>query len=84
MQVGVLSLDVDENASRLMVIDRTTSRILIYNAIPPSPIYQIVLPYKYTLNNNLICMIIDLNNIYAAQSVDGVKLEAAIYSDVYQ
>lgn len=82
LNMGLLSIDIDPNASRIMIIDRTTGLVMRYMEVPPSKVLKCVFNYKYTITNNIIVGIIDLNNVYQFQTVDGIKLEPIVLGDI--
>ena len=82
LNVGLLNVDIDPNATRLLIVDRTTGLTMRYMEVPPSKILKCVFDYKYTLSNNIIVGIIDLNNVYQLKTVDGIKLEPAVLGDL--
>jgi hypothetical protein len=82
LNVGLLTVDIDVGATRLLIMDRTTGLVMRYMEAPPSKIFKGVFNYKYTLSNNIIVGIIDLNNVYQLQTIDGVKLEPKVLGEL--
>lgn len=73
--ISFLQIDIDENAERLVVIDRKTFKLIIAGVIPPSTIGKYQTPMKYANANDLIVAIIDDDGQYNIKAVDGVKTE---------
>lgn len=82
LNVGLLTVDIDPNATRLLISDRKTGITLRYMEKPPSNIFKGVFNHKYALANDIVVCIIDLNNVYALQSADAVKLESVVLGEL--
>ncbi|UCX04992.1 hypothetical protein [Shewanella glacialimarina] len=82
LNVGLLTVDIDVAASRLMIIDRTTGLVMRYMEVPPSKTFQTVFNYEYALTNKIIVGIIDMNGVYALQKIDAIKLEPAVLGEL--
>jgi hypothetical protein len=73
--VSLLSLDMDTNAERFLVINRVTLNIEFSALVSPTGIAKKIMPVGFSSSSDLIIMILDDDLTYNAAVVDGVKLE---------
>lgn len=73
--IAVLQVDMDVNAERLFVIDRSTFEVLWVLLRPQSGIAKMQLPSLYSVSDRLLVGILDDNRIYNTKVVDGVRCE---------
>lgn len=73
IHVGVLECTLDPLAERLMVLTRIGKLVAIR---PAAPKLNVIVPFEYTLNNNLMCILLDDNGEKDGELVDNVKAAA--------
>lgn len=71
---GMLEVDVDPLAERLVVIDRNTLERFVHASVSGG-VYKYILPFVYTTSNDLMVLIFDDGGVYSAATVDGVQLQ---------
>lgn len=74
-QGGLIVVDMDDSAERIVVLDRDNISVISVSLRPPKNIYKLVVPQIYTTKNNLIIGILDDNGVYDCKFLDGVKAE---------
>ncbi|MEK0162140.1 hypothetical protein WLQ65_23830 [Pseudoalteromonas piscicida] len=57
--VGLLELDVDPNATRIMVQDRLNGNIIYHGALLGEPMLKVLTPAKFSLDPALMVTIFD-------------------------
>lgn len=70
--MSFLEIDCDVNAERLQVFDRKTGDILSHKRVI-NGYFKCILNVSYSLENNLICLMLDDSQKYNAAVVDNVK-----------
>ncbi|MDT3280398.1 hypothetical protein [Shewanella scandinavica] len=73
--LGLVEVNMDVNAERLMVINRTTGEIITNTLRPSSGIAKLLVPFLYTNSNKLLVGILDDSQVYDCKFVDGVMAE---------
>ncbi|MGI2108474.1 hypothetical protein ACRN9C_03590 [Shewanella frigidimarina] len=71
---AILTLDVDTNAERVAVIDRGSLQ-RIHNLTITSRSFSVLVPELYNSNSKLLVGILDDNELYNCQFIDGVSPE---------
>ena len=75
---GLIELDFDPAAERYLILDRMTG-IKIWNGpVPDTNPAKLIVPFKYTIGNNLIVMIIDDSGDPAYNAAVNDKVQAQI------
>ena len=69
-----LNIDLDPNAERLLILDRSNGSRLYYGKAN-SPTVKITLPAKYSVDPVLTCIILDDDLAYTGAILDGVIAE---------
>lgn len=72
--MGKLSLDLDSNAERFVVIDRHSMALLRHYKVPANGIATLLLPLKYA-TTPFIVGIVDDSGEYNVKMIDGVTCE---------
>jgi hypothetical protein len=73
--VGLVEVNMDVNAERIMVIDRTKGDVITNTLRPSSGIAKVIVPLSYTTSNTLLVGILDDSQVYDCKFVDGVMAE---------
>ncbi|MGI2067839.1 hypothetical protein [Shewanella sp. MF08487] len=73
--LGLIAVDMDVNAERLMVLNRKTGEIFTNTLRPSTGIAKLLVPVIYTTSNELVVGILDDSREYDCKFVDGVKAE---------
>lgn len=73
IHVGVLECTLDPLAEQLMVISRNGQLVAIRHAAPK---LNVIVPFEYTVNNNLMCVLLDNDGEKDGELVDNVKAAA--------
>lgn len=71
--LGLLELDLDPLAERILLIDRSTLKPIYANIRGSLPILKIILPLKYTIGNNILICVLDDDRIFDSEFIDGVN-----------
>ncbi|WP_462171083.1 hypothetical protein [Pseudoalteromonas xiamenensis] len=71
---GLLALDVDTNATRVLVQDRFSLAVLWHSAVASTQL-KITTPTQYSIDANLLVTIFDDQNNFNAECVDHVKAD---------
>lgn len=74
MFVGLLEVDSDPLAERIVVLDRLSLTSLV-NSKLDGGIFKVILPFEYTTKNNLLVGILDSDMEFNATFLDGVRLQ---------
>jgi hypothetical protein len=72
----MIEVDVDSDAERVMIIDRTTGALLYHSFTNSSGFFKKVVPLKYSLANNIMVGILDDDGVYNCAFIDGVRAES--------
>lgn len=72
---GLIQVDIDVDAERIVLMDRNSFNILISTIKPPSGILKLIIPISFTTNNQLLIGILDDSATYDCKFADGVKAE---------
>lgn len=72
---GLVQLDFDTNAERVIILDRTSCDKIYHRFVPKAPVLKILVPVHYTISNTLMIGIIDDSGEYNCSFLDGVKAE---------
>lgn len=75
-QLALVEVDIDPDAERIIIIDRTNMATLALSTRPLSGILRVVLPHKYAIEHNCIVGIIDDSGKYNCWFMDGVKAQS--------
>lgn len=73
--LALISLDMDINAERFILIDRRTLTVVYAGIRPPSNVTKVLLPQVFAIGNYCIAGIVDDNGVYDCKFVDGVMAE---------
>ncbi|WP_345845672.1 hypothetical protein [Shewanella algae] len=69
-------VNADAASERYMVIDRDTCKVLRVGVFGSSHDRTLIFAPRYQHTNSVILMILDDDKQYAAEVIDGIKLEA--------
>lgn len=72
---GLLKLDLDQAAERLIVIDRNAAETLFLTKIGQNKTINLMLPAAYANNPSICVIMMDDNNVYNAAAADRIQLE---------
>ncbi|MGE4260023.1 hypothetical protein [Shewanella sp.] len=72
--MGMLTLDIDANAERYVVLERNTLAVLHHNRPPASGIVNLLIPAKFA-TSGLIVGIVDDDGQYNIKMFDGVTCD---------
>lgn len=75
--VGLLEIDADPEAERVIVLDRITMLVVLQRFCRAGEILKAVLPDQYTNANQLAVVMLDDTGVFNAVVDDHVKLEKA-------
>ena len=81
-EAALLSLDLDENSDRFIVINRVNVKVLNHGKTPLTNIKKILLPAIYASDNNIMVILLDDDRQFNAVVVDGISLESVNVNDV--
>lgn len=73
--LALLTVDIDTNAERCVLIDRRTFTVLYAGIRPPSNVIKLLQPLEFAIGNYCIVGIVDDNGVYDCKFADGLKLE---------
>ncbi|AZZ98747.1 hypothetical protein [Pseudoalteromonas sp. R3] len=74
INVGMLRLNVDPYASRILLLDRD-SNTLIASIVPDGPKIARFMPAAYTVEPRLLVLMLDDTKVYSAAVLDHVQAE---------
>ncbi|MEL4429816.1 hypothetical protein [Shewanella mangrovisoli] len=72
MPQAMLTVDIDPDAERLIVMDRMSLEVLRNHY---TDITKIIVPMRFATSNNLVVGIVDDNGEYNCKFLDGVQAE---------
>lgn len=72
---GLLKLDLDQAADRLIVIDRVNAETLFLTKIGDNKTLNLMLPGSYSNEKNICVLMLDDSDVYAAVAEDRLQLE---------
>lgn len=70
--VSFLEFDLDPAAERVQVLNRSTGELISHRSVIGNNL-QLFLPFKYSLENDLMCIMLDDNAEFNAAIADNVK-----------
>ncbi|WP_351123321.1 hypothetical protein [Shewanella sp. T24-MNA-CIBAN-0130] len=73
--MGLITVDMDIAAERIMILNRSTGQSLLHTIRPPSGISKTLVPLSYTTSNKLLVGILDDGGVYDAKFKDGIMAE---------
>ena len=73
--MGLITVDMDIAAERIMVLDRKSGQMILHTIRPPSGVSKNLVPVSYTTSNNILVGILDDDDVYEAKFIDGVMAE---------
>ncbi|MCT7942377.1 hypothetical protein [Shewanella holmiensis] len=73
--LGLISVDMDLDAERIIIMDRISGSILNNTLRPQSGISKTIVSKNYTTLNNIIVGIVDDNMTYNCKFIDGIQAE---------
>ncbi|MEM6190517.1 hypothetical protein [Shewanella scandinavica] len=73
--IGMLTIDVDSNAERFMIMDRVTGAMILHTKPPLSKTVKTLVSLSYTTSNNIIVGILDDAKVYDCKFIDGIQAE---------
>jgi hypothetical protein len=73
--LGMVEVDIDIAAERIMIINRTTGALVHHGFTPNTGILKRLVPLEYTLVHEIMVGILDDGGVYSCTFVDGVKAE---------
>lgn len=73
LNLGVLELDCDSAAERVLVMSRGG---VVITQRPAKAMLSVVVPFSYTLTNDLVVILFDDNNTHNAELVDRVQAQS--------
>ncbi|MEL4361555.1 hypothetical protein [Shewanella algae] len=82
VEVGLIEVDTDPSAERIIAIDRVSGQLLFAVNRPPSGIVKQIVPVKYAFRNQIIVGIFDDSEQYAAKTVDGAQATRHFAPDI--
>ncbi|WP_100913535.1 hypothetical protein [Pseudoalteromonas spongiae] len=72
LNIGVVETTLDALGERLLVIDRR-GKVITQRLVPANNKLAIIVPFEYTVNNNLMCILLDDDAEKDGELVDNVK-----------
>ncbi|MDT3281684.1 hypothetical protein [Shewanella scandinavica] len=73
--LGLVTVDMDINAERLMIIDRNTGEVINNTIRSSTSVVKLLVAISYTTSNRLLVGILDDSLVYDCKFVDGVMAE---------
>lgn len=73
--VGLLEIDADPEAERVIVFDRITMAVVLQRFCRDNEIVKAILPEQYTNANQLTVVMLDDSGVFNAEVEDQIKLE---------
>lgn len=73
--LALLTLTMDANAERFILIDRRTLTVLYAGIRPPSKVAKVLLPQELATGHYCLVGIVDDNGVYDCKFTDGLMLE---------
>lgn len=70
--LSFIDVDCDQNAERLMIINRVSGALIAHKRIEGGK-FKAILKEEYALSNDLMCVMIDDNGEYNAAIADNVQ-----------
>lgn len=72
---GKLSVDLDAASDRLLVLNRNTTEALCATKLSGNKMLDVLLPVQYGNSRDIIVLMLDDSDVYAAVAEDRLQLE---------